>query len=430
MFRIFLKITYGEISCVRARIILTVSVIIFLCHIPLFTLLADSLASSEYSLSQKKYQVVPEYKRNLKRIVVSLKAGSSALDLHHKTAMSLPSYTKIYLLVSNDVYEEVRQSIEKTPYGNKTSVLMYDTEIKRGGILYLLDNAKGFAVKDIYVPIPLQIGTYWMQDIFIPVIAADRSMKLVTPPFHMCLWSKDKFLKDDLSCDNDFINSLLVYGVQKYEIPVVFNGGNIRFGEISGKLIAFCGSDILINTSILREISPENAAIDSIFTELITDAFGVDEVIIIDKGIKQPYYMFHLDQAFLIVDDGVACVTRVVENTKEYLKHKAGIDTIEKYLEEVRKTLSNSGFKIIDIDTPVHNIVRQEYYVNAVPFIDAETGEKKILMPVFEARIKSNTEILAENIKKLTSLGYQVIPVMIKENNLMGGLHCMVNVLD
>ncbi|MBN1292913.1 MAG: agmatine deiminase family protein [Candidatus Latescibacteria bacterium] len=430
MYRIISDRISGKKNCFHIGIKLTVSLIVFLLQSYLLTLFADSHIDAKYQLNRKQYQVVPEYKRNLKNIVVSLKAGSSSLDLHHEMFKRLPSYTNISLLVSNDVYEDVRESIKRTPYGNKTSVLKYNTEIKSDGTLYILDNAKGFAVKDLQNPVPIQIGTFWMQDIFIPVISPDRAMKMVTPPFHMCLWSKDKFSRDNLIHDNDFIQGLMIKGLKQCEIPVVFNGGNIRFGEISGKRIAFCGSDVLLNTSIFRETFPDEAVSDSIVTDIIAETFGADEVVIIDEGTKQPYYMFHLDQAFVIVADSVACVTRVIENTHEYGKHKAGIEVVENYLKKVRKTLAASGLKIVDIDTPVHNILRQEYYVNAIPFIDAETGEKKILLPVYDTRIKSDKEILENNINKFTSLGYRIIPVTMKENILRGGLHCMINVID
>ena len=430
MYHIISNKTSGKSNCFRIGIILTVFLAILLLQPLLIKLFADNLSDSDHQSIGKKYVVIPEYKRNLKNIVLSLNAGSSSLELHHSLLMNLPSYTNISLLVSDDVYESVRGSVADMPFGKRISVIKYITETKSDGTLFILDNAKDFAVKNLQKPVPIQIGTFWMQDIFIPVISPGRSKILVTPPFHMCLWSKDTYSRDNPIHDNDFIDGLKGDGLQQYEIPVVFNGGNIRFGEISGKRVAFCGSDILLNTSIYFKTFQNKATNDSTVTNIISETFGIDEVVIIDKGTKQPYYMFHLDQAFVLVADSIACVTRLTENTQEYEKYKNGIDSVERYLEKVRDSLTASGLEIVDIDTPVHNILRQEYYVNAVPFIDAETGEKKILLPVYKTKSNSDTETLEKNVKKFTSLGYQVIPVTMKENKLRGGLHCMINVIE
>jgi len=219
-------------------------------------------------------------------------------------------------------------------------------------------------------------------------------------------------------------------GFDPVEIPVVFTGGNIKIGEIGGRRIAFCGGDILRNTAAIRRKFPAKAAPDTSIASVIAESFGVDEVVFIGKVWHQPHYMYHLDQAFVLLSDNTAAVTKVIREPGKNPRNKNQIEEVEKFLEEIRTVLTGYGWNIVDIDTPVANILRYEYYANAVPFINAETEEPSIFMPVFPKRGNNDADIVRVNSERFRSLGYNVIHIPTEAGKLKGGIHCLVNVIE
>jgi len=53
-----------------------------------------------------------------------------------------------------------------------------------------------------------------------------------------------------------------------------------------------------------------------------------------------------------------------------------------------------------------------------------------ILLPVFADSAKSLEKEFVVNRSRLEALGYDVVPVPTKAGKLMGGIHCLVNVLE
>ena len=85
----------------------------------------------------------------------------------------------------------------------------------------------------------------------------------------------------------------------------------------------------------------------------------------------------------------------------------------------------------MNIDTSVRNLVNHQHYVNAIPYIDAETGQRTLLMPIFPS---TQTHLEKELVKKNTaifkSLGYQVVHIPTESYNINGVIHCLVNLLE
>ncbi len=68
-------------------------------------------------------------------------------------------------------------------------------------------------------------------------------------------------------------------------------------------------------------------------------------------------------------------------------------------------------------------------HVNAIPYVDAQTGQKTVLMPVFPELTEFEIELEKKNIASFEALGYRVVTVPTKTDEIMGGIHCLTNVL-
>ena len=82
------------------------------------------------------------------------------------------------------------------------------------------------------------------------------------------------------------------------------------------------------------------------------------------------------------------------------------------------------------MDTTVENVLNYQHYVNAIPYVDKESVQKTVLMPVFaETMGERDQQIIRKNAGTLESLGYTVVCVPTRASELTGGIHCLVNVL-
>ncbi len=89
------------------------------------------------------------------------------------------------------------------------------------------------------------------------------------------------------------------------------------------------------------------------------------------------------------------------------------------------------GYRLVNIDTLIHNVFNYQYYLNAVPYIDAETGQRTLLMPVFPSTQRQfEKDLVKKNTVGFESLGYKVVCVPGKADKFNGGIHCFVNVLE
>ena len=72
-----------------------------------------------------------------------------------------------------------------------------------------------------------------------------------------------------------------------------------------------------------------------------------------------------------------------------------------------------------------------QHYVNYVPYIDARTNKRMLLMPVFlNAQTDFDKEIITKNTETFQSLGYEVVHVETLADEVRGGIHCLINVLE
>ena len=409
------------------KILTSVSMLLLISLFCVQTSSADSYAWKETRVTAR---VVPEYDREMRRVVVSLCDGIASLELQHEILLRVPDYTSIILLVSRRDSSGVASTLRNTPYAERTTIVTFDPDVRTSGELHLIDNGKGFISMPLMEPTPLQLGTRWAQDLFIPVVTSGMTTRIVTPSFYMCLCTGGKGIIGKPEGDNRFVASLETAGLEFVKLPMSFSGGNIAIVEAGGKRIALCGGDILRDTRDFRKQFPSEAAPDTLVARMIGGALGVDRVVFVGHDTFQPRLMFHLDQALISLPGGVAAVTRIAGNPADFPGMSGHLADVGRFLEVLRDVLDRLGVTVVDIDAPVHNIVNYEFYVNAIPFRHVRTGKRTLLMPVFEQRHMDDPKIIKTNTERLESLGYTVIHVPTKAGSLKGGVHCLVNMIE
>ena len=231
--------------------------------------------------------------------------------------------------------------------------------------------------------------------------------------------------------DNNFLKNLRSVGLETHRAQLAFHGGNILTDEApDGHRIAFCGSDILTTTRTIRSTFGEHRSADEEIIADLKEVLNVDQVVVLTPGRSQPSMMYHLDQAMLLLSDKVVAIPRLIGTLPKVSPHAAEIRDVEHFLAELRSKMVELGYRVVDIETSVQNVLRCQHYVNAIPYTNVQTGQKTVMMPVFRSAQDDQDKLLiARNSAKLESLGYEVVPIPTDADRLRGGIHCLVNVI-
>lgn len=374
--------------------------------------------------------MVPEYDRKMWSVVVSLPSGDADPELQDEVLRHVPSYSQILFLIPADRVEEIMVWKADKSYGKQITLVTYDPQYRQGARLYLLlpDEDQLVAVDTEDYEIGTQHGTIWAQDLFEVVRSPTGNLGLEIPCVHKCFQGARNRADLHVAGDNTFLNRLESDTRTAHWLDLAFKGGNILCDSHNGETIAFCGYDSIRSTRTVWSAFHGETLSDRQIVERFQKALDVDRVILAGPAKPQPKLLYHLDQAMLPLPDSVVAVSEVVGATPRLEPDATQIRTIRAFLARLRATLHELGYTIVDIETPVENVLRYQHYLNAIPYIDARTGARTLLMPVFPET--DDARLVRRNIESFRSLGYRVVQVPTNAYRLTGGIHCLVNVLD
>ncbi len=389
---------------------------------------ARALDSAEASIRSRV--MVPEYDRQMRRVVVSLSSTDADPELQDEVLRYLPDYSEILFLIPNSRLEEMQEWASAKPYGTRVTLKTYDPQYRRGARLYLLlpDEDQLVAVDTENFEIGTQHGTIWAQDLFEVVRDPTGKLGLKTSCVHKCFQGARNRADLQVASDNTFLNRLESSTTTVNRLDLAFKGGNVLCDTHNGETIAFCGYDSIRSTRTVWSAFHGETLSDKQIVERFQKALGVDRVILAGPTKPQPKLLYHLDQAMLPLPNSVVAVSKVVGPTPRLEPDASQIRTIRTFLADLRATLQGLGYATIDIETPVENVLRYQHYVNAIPYVDGRTGRRTLLMPVFPAT--GDKRVVLRNTERFQALGYQVVLVPTSAYRLTGGIHCLVNVLE
>lgn len=371
-----------------------------------------------------------EYNRRLERVVISLSVNDTTLNLHDSLIISFPEYTHILLLLPKSNLSVIARELQGKSYGGRTILVPFDTTYEKGRRTYLFfpeETKLLYGDTDDDMPIPF--GTVWAQDLFEIIVDKNGRKFMLLSDAHKWFISVGDRNNLNISGDNAYVNGLRAVGVDIKRSKLVFNGGNILIDQLGGKRLVFSGGDMLRKTKTVWKATWNSSPTELQIINMLKESFNADEVIIIGRNKVQPAVISHLDQAMIFLSNGTVAITNIVGEDPELPSEIKEIKEAKNFLAELRSTLSKLGYKIINIDTSVDNILKRQHYVNAIPYIDMKTNQKTLLMPVFSAG-PFGESLEKKNIAVFESIGYKVIRVSSKAYQNNGGIHCLVNVLE
>jgi len=380
----------------------------------------------------KDYVFTEEYNRTIKKVLVSLSKKDTTLKYQHEVLKRLPKYSEIILLVPKSNLELIKTGLKNKSYADQVRLMPYNENPVNNGRFYLV-----FPEKDKLVQIDngnhtVYQGSLWAQDLFEVVKKTDGTTTLLVSDVYKWFKSSGDKSSFKVVSDNAYLSCLESAGMEVIRSPVTFEGGNILTDTIKGQQIVFLGGNVLKATRTVSKSTTNSIPSNSQITDFIKNIFNADEVVIVSEDTLQPSsLMFHLDQAVIFLHNDTAGVTRIVNHHSDTNIANTEIKQVEIFLAKLRNTLKSLGYKIIDINISKKNLINHQQYVNAIPYIDAETGQRTILMPVFPStQTDFETKLVKMNVTAFESLGYNVVQIPTQADRINGGVHCLVNVLE
>lgn len=374
------------------------------------------------------YVIEPEYERTLQKVVLSLETTTEDLTEHKSILENLPYYTDIIILAPEDKEKMIRREMSKFGASHEVRIIPFQTQELMMEDAYVL-STETHRIRRLDQKVTIPRGTVWAQDLFEVAQGADSGTLALTPFVHKWVIQSITGNESQLMMDNQFVSNLQAEGISHLSTPIIFKGGNVLVDHRDGKRIALVGRDIINETILVFHETLNQYISEEDVVRNIREHLKVDRVIVVGSHDHQPLKMFHLDQAMVLLGDGVAGVTRVVGRTKD--SGNEYLEDIQRFLAELRSDLKRLGYRIVDIEATVDDIFNYRFYVNDIAYRNRNTGKKEFLFPMFDTSLEGmNRKVYLNNIRRLESLEYRVIQVPTESNHRHGGLHCMVNVVS
>jgi agmatine/peptidylarginine deiminase len=422
-----LKVTKAHRTGVSPGIIIGV----FVCSLVICLVVIFSYANINGTREWKAYRIVPEYERFMKQVVISLAIRDKTLALHLELLKLLPDYTEIVMLLPKGSLQPIAAELKNQLFGNRTRLVAFNTERKDKTHFYFLfpEREKLMDSGDVDGTAMPQ-GTLWAQDLFKVATKPNGRTVLLVSDIYKWFNSYDAGSSLKVISDNSYVGYLSSIGAEIKKLPLVFNGGNVLVDEFGGKRIVICAGDVFRRTETVWKSTRNSTPTNFQITNMLKEFLNADEVVVVSWAKVQPSLLFHMDQAMIFLPNGVAGITHIVGRHPEATPDADEVKEVDHFLSELRSVLLRLGYKLVNIDTSIHNVLNHQYYVNAIPYIDAKTGQRTLLMPVFSSNeTQFEKELVKKNTATFESLGYKVVHVPSEADKLNGGIHCLVNVL-
>jgi hypothetical protein len=219
-----------------------------------------------------------------------------------------------------------------------------------------------------------------------------------------------------------------VFGpVNVIEARFVFEGGNVLFDRVGGRLRALVGESVVRDSAeTARRQGRSLSEGDAI--KQIARGFGVLEAVVL-RG-TQPRHLPHIDQAFVLLRGQNAVIQQISDS-----------DSAEgKLLRSYREQLERLGYRTLPLEVTLDDVKQYRTSVNAIPFYNRETKTDTVIFPVFPGEVKDGAPTVLKKKHLLgkalaayelfLSAGYEPLPIRDVAHVVGGNAHCITNAIE
>jgi len=357
--------------------------------------------------ADSQIEAIPEYKRSLERLLLTIPSNES--DEYIKNAFfeliaQLPEYTEIELVAKEQNLETIKNIVNELKIENKI-------------------NYKIFSQDSDHIEA-------WAQDYGEALKINGQEKFLISGKINNSNSRLDKIDKIRIEKRVEAITDAL--GKENIEVAkFIFEGGNMTFDEANGYLRVFIGyNDLEFNAF---NNGPKKMDLKEV-AGIISRNLGGAEVVVMGNHAQEGTFV-HIDQSFIILEGKTAIVNQFAK----------GANPMVRYQHQYYKAqLEKLGYRTIVVENDSDDLELCRSSLNAIPYIDKHSKEKKVIFPVFENEIKKGSINTASKYLKQEDLqgkalnsfaafkqaGYTPIPARdLVTHAKNGNVHCLSNVL-
>ncbi|MCC7552710.1 hypothetical protein KO317_03545 [Candidatus Micrarchaeota archaeon] len=331
---------------------------------------------------ESKPKINPEYERQLNTIF--LHYAHTEFETQKTLISSLPEYSKIIFLVDTRLKERLELRFEREIKSKQISIIDYEIETPLG--LFIQDQME--LIKQKEKPILLLPKHYYGRP------------------------------------NKNLEKALVKNGFEVRRAEVAFTGGNITYDRFNKKNILFVGeNDIELN--LIYDPDYKREEIISVFKK----EFNVDTVLIV--GPQDKTKMYHLDLLFTIIGPGEVVLN---EPIIPLIYEKAVPNEVSELIKNTRHMFESLGYIIHSFPMQIDDLIKCKYYLCAIPFIDKNSKDRRILIPLFPER-GVKYPIASDKNREVRNffIDKNIYPTSVNDYLFYtnsGGLHCISFVYD
>ncbi|MFH1030757.1 MAG: agmatine deiminase family protein [bacterium] len=377
-------------------------------------LIKNQIIEKEASVTDR-VEITPEFQRNMEKVLLSIPSQGFSQEevrkIYHDLLVKMPNYSTIQALVGKDQEEKFKKIIDDIQEQEKCDLYQRMQIISTNNPDELEMWAQDFG----------EMAKINGIDTFI--ISAGRG--------------EDFFYKDQVDRDKRRQTMVRTWlqkqGLEIKQADFFLQGGNISFDKTEKGLRVFVGYSDIFYSQHLGKKGDQKPTPQTI-AKKISQCFGGAEVVVMgDKELIGT--CFHIDQAFVILDNKQAVINQCSSPCFD------GDVDVSQQLRYYKMQLEGLGYKIIEIENTPQQLKDSHSSTNVIPFVDKNTGQKKVILPIFPGEIREdaidNQEINPSSLQGKGLAAYHAYlkagyePILVRDYTAAkrGNIHCISNVL-
>lgn len=343
------------------------------------------------------FRIVPDKDLTLKEVVIAVREQvATPLARHEPILAALPTYTRIHIITPKDSVERVQKELQGLRLLNRSTLHPVDVWVEK--------TERGFAYRR---------PTRWVRDAFLP--GKDAQGKPVQ--FLPIAYSD---IRDLTRNDLGFFEKIVDGPQRVLRMPVFVRGGNLQVATIGNERVLFVGEREFRYNEEIFLATTQYLPPESLLLDVLKRVSGADRIVVLPNSD----HLFHLDMVMTLPRPGAVAVIAPIDPDRLDAKDREVIDRVRS---EVAKL---SGLKRIDVPTTAARVSNFQSVVNAVPFRDAQTGQRSVLLPEYPdqmVQFGGATVALNKLVRDAFSrTGVKPIPIEERFFPLNGNTHCVI----
>lgn len=341
-------------------------------------------------------QMILERELGLREVVVAVREpGEAPLERHWPILDALPKYSRVHVIAPRDSVDMVQRELLGRRMLARSVVHPVDVGTEPVGAGFVAHRP-----------------SRWVRDTFIPGKDAQGHPVTFLPLAYAGI-------SDLTRSDLDYFESLSYPKARVVRLPVFVRGGNVLLAAAGKEKILFVGEREFRHNAEVFLATTGFRPPDELLTDVLKRVSGADRIVVLPNSD----HLFHLDMVMSLPRPGVVALVAPTDPEKLEASDR-------EVIARVRAEIGALRLRIVDVPTTAARIAAFQSVVNVVPFRNASSGRRSVLLPEYpDQAVNRRGRSVSLNALVRAAFGRTgVRPIPLEErffsNN--GNTHCVI----